>query len=794
MSELMGMVLLALLLHAALFLAVAWLVEALGWVRAVRAREFLWRSAVIGGGASALLQLALAFSLPSLLPVQLSLPARAPSGEAQGESLAAAESAVPVRAPAPVTQARNVSATKDAPPQRAGLAPHKAAISMPAAAPAAPDATSTAAAEFSDASLLATAERVLAWLPRLLPLALLAWLLGALWHGSRLLLSARALSRLQRAATPLELPEWQQDAQSLASQFGLAPPPLRVAEIASPMATPGGLVLVPRWTLALPPLQRRALLAHELSHLRRRDPLWRLGMMLWSAVLWPLPLSALARQRLEALAEFECDAAAARALGDGRPLAECLALCLEQRLDAGFPAFAAAMAAPRSPLLQRAEHLLEGVPMTSFKIPLRSRVMPLVAVIAAVLAVPVVIAPITFAAERLSSADCNVQVGNCTSIRSHNGDLVVAIGSAGRRLEFTSTGKVQFGADDTVESVASGGKVALLETVGGVTRKVEYSGAAGGLQVRYWRDGNEQPLDADARDWIARTVPQLVRESAINVEQRVARLYQRGGARAVLAEVALIHSDHSRSQHLAELLKNHTLDAAELDLGLAEIGKSGSDYERRQVLSATLTSQRLGTPQLAKVFDSAAGIDSDYERAELLVLSADRVGNDDELRRAWLNAAKGIGSDYEHRRSLEALVKQGKGDAALLEILEQAGEIGSDYEQRELLSEIAARADDVDTLAPHYAKAAGRIGSDFERREALIALMRAGELGSAGALAVLDAAAGIGSDFECREVLVELARKLPDDAVVRQKYLDVAGRLSDYERTQAEKAAGLVRG
>lgn len=784
MIELAGAMLLTVLLHAALFLGVAWLVERLGWVRQVTAREFLWRSAVIGGSASALLQLALAFATPSLLPVQLSLAPPAAMNaqqDAEPSPSSATLPAMPLAHDAAVRPPAHVASARPSSPAASALAP--------VAAQAMPLADSSGA----------VVGRVFDLLPALLPFVLLAWLLGALWQGLQLLYSARALRRLQRESALLDLPDWQQDAQLVAQQFGMPLPALRIAGIASPMAMPAGLVLVPRWALSLPQTQRRALLAHEFSHLCRRDPQWRLGLALWCGLLWPLPLSALARQRLEALAEFECDAAAARALGDGRPLVECLALCLEQRLDLSLTALAAAMAAPRSPLLQRAEHLLEGVSMKTFSIPLRGRLLPLAAIVAAVLAVPVLVAPVSFAAEALLlshiSEDCDNSARNCTSVHSRNGSMSITVSNSGRRLQFTSQGKVQFNADDAVESVAAGGKVVLQETEGGKTQKVEYSGGTNGLQIRYWRDGSEQAPDAQAQAWIARTMPQLLRESAVNVDLRVARLHERGGARAVVGNVALIQSDYSRSQHLAALLKKYTLDAGELDLALAEVDKIGSDYERRQTLSATLKSQRLGTPQLAKVFESAAGIGSDYERAELLVQSADRVGSDAQLRQAWLKAAGGIGSDYEHRRSLEALVDRSKGDdAALLEILERGGDIGSDYEHRELLTGIASKAGDVNTLAPRYAQAAGRIGSDFDRREALVALMRGGKLGSAGALAVLDAAAGIGSDFDCREVLVELARNLPDDAAVRQKYLDVAGRLSEFERAQAEKAAGLARG
>jgi len=98
------------------------------------------------------------------------------------------------------------------------------------------------------------------------------------------------------------------------------------------------------------------------------------------------------------------------------------------------------------------------------------------------------------------------------------------------------------------------------------------------------------------------------------------------------------------------------------------------------------------------------------------------------------------------------------------------------------------RSHDAEMLAPSYASAAAEIGSDYERREALLALIRAPGFGKAGAGAVLDALNGIGSDYECREVLIALARVMPNDPALIARYRDVARRLSDYERGQAEKA------
>ena len=56
---------------------------------------------------------------------------------------------------------------------------------------------------------------------------------------------------------------------------------------------------------------------------------------------------------------------------------------------------------------------------------------------------------------------------------------------------------------------------------------------------------------------------------------------------------------------------------------------------------------------------------------------------------------------------------------------------------------------------------------------------------------MLDSAAGTGSSYECREVLVALARVMPDDAGLQQRYRELASRLPDYDRSEAERA--LVR-
>lgn len=812
MTDGIAIVALTVLAHAGVFLGLAWGVERLGWVRQVGAREYLWRSAVLGSLASASLQLLL---IPASLP--LYRVALAPTVTAP-----AAETTV-LRETSDVSPAVAHAASRTSAETAATPAVAEPVVAEPAAIADEIGSSRTRAAAPVVTSPVPQAESVAApgaAVRAALPWLLALWALAAAILWLRIARSAAALARMLRESARVDADEWRADCAELAARFRLTcvPELRRSAVIASPLATPRGVVVVPDWALALPRAQRRALLAHELAHVARRDPQWRVLLALWRGLLCPLPLAPVALARLDALAEWQCDAASARATGDARALAACLAHCLERRLDPSFPALAAAMAAPRSPLLQRAERLLEGASMSSVPLSWRVRFAPLAAVVAAVLAVPAFVAPVSFAAERApvpappavpatpavpavpatpakSASGCkDVVVGSCTSIHGEDGDLDITIGQPGRLMSYRSRGKVQFNEqDDGIASLGPGARVEWEEIVDGQTRRIEYTGSGTALTTRYWKNGKEQPLDADATAWIARIVPQLLREAAIDVEGRVARLVARGGNDAVLAEVAQIRSDYARGRYLGQLLRTRKLADGELDRGLQQIAKIDSDYEKRQALSAALASQQLGAPQWRTVIAAVADIGSDYERAELLVDTAKRVAGDDALRGAWLEAAAGIGSDYEHRRSLEALLAVARGDAVLLQVIEAGGRIGSDYELRELLGHAAQKASDPNAIAAQYAQAAKRIGSDFERREALIALLRTDKLAREGALAVLDATAGIGSDFECREVLVEVARRVSDDTV-RARVLQLAGNLSDSEREEVENAVGAVRG
>ncbi len=108
------------------------------------------------------------------------------------------------------------------------------------------------------------------------------------------------------------------------------------------------------------PTSLRAILAHELAHLARRDNAWTLAARLLCAVLWPQPLLWVLCRRLEQIGEEACDQAVLAQNCPPRAYADCL-LSLAERHPLGRRerALGAGVAPFRSSLGQRIGRILD---------------------------------------------------------------------------------------------------------------------------------------------------------------------------------------------------------------------------------------------------------------------------------------------------------------------------------------------------------------------------------------------------------------------------------------------------
>lgn len=759
MSELLVRWLITYFIHSSLLILAALLIERLRLSSDLAAREFVWRVALFGGLATASLQMA--FVAGPASPRTVSPPivaASAPSGTERGASAtpAADGGTIPTR----------IVGANDA----TGLHLHE---ESPAAAAEGKN-SGTAAMEPVVSNTVALPHlQSFRWLGSawLAIAATLALALAAQWW----LLRRRSLRlptlRDRRLAAELTM---------IAERAGIAVPRLaRSAAIDSPEALPAATICLPEWTLAdLDRRQQRALLAHEVAHLARGDLGWRLAAAAVRRVLFVQPLNRIASARLDALAELACDRWAAEVSADPRALAECLVACGEH-LTSRRSDLAAAMAGRGSPLLLRVQSLLEPQPMRHPIRNVAARTLTATALVA-LLALPTLV------------FESGAVAGTHSSISIDAGwfgkTMEVTMDSEIGQLKARFKGDYEFTAnEDDLASLSRNGFIEL--TADGRTRRIDFDHEGDGITRTYSVDGKTQAFEPEGRKFLVYVLPTLLRETAIDVDARVARIEKRGGKDALVAEIERIQGDYARRMYVVAAAGRGAFEAHQLDRLIAAVGHGNGDYERREALTALIEKQSLGAAQNAAILATLADFSGDYERREVLTALTPKLALDDASIAGWAKAVAAFHSDYEARESIEALSKRRElPAAAVAAAIRACSDLHSDYEARTALSGLARHVGKSPELATAYAKATAAIHSDYEQREAITELLKFAEPDASGYHALLDAVDNIKSDYECSTVLQAIAHKMPGDNALIEHYRRVARRLGDYERGQAEKA------
>jgi len=190
------------------------------------------------------------------------------------------------------------------------------------------------------------------------------WMLGGLVGLALFLFAWRRIADRLAGRAPVRSGPAYEALARLASRAGLrkAPRLVESSSLKSP-ATIGVFlpqICVPRRArVELPPEQQEALVAHELAHILRADPLWFFVIGLIERVFFFQPLHRVARRELEELAEFLSDDWAAQNTGDEVGLARCLTEVATWVLELRPVVAVVPMAASNSRLAARIGRLLD---------------------------------------------------------------------------------------------------------------------------------------------------------------------------------------------------------------------------------------------------------------------------------------------------------------------------------------------------------------------------------------------------------------------------------------------------
>jgi HEAT repeat protein/beta-lactamase regulating signal transducer with metallopeptidase domain len=175
----------------------------------------------------------------------------------------------------------------------------------------APDAAPTEPAASVPSAVSAVSAETAVSAVSVATIAAALWLAGAILLLLRLAVGAGFLARVARRASPLDSPDWTRPLLEAADRLGLDRAPRLLMSERLPMPYASGLVhpaiVLPQTAADWDDRRRRAVLCHELAHLRRLDLVLNALGQVACALWWFHPLVWVAARRLRRESERACD-------------------------------------------------------------------------------------------------------------------------------------------------------------------------------------------------------------------------------------------------------------------------------------------------------------------------------------------------------------------------------------------------------------------------------------------------------------------------------------------------------
>ncbi|HVD60232.1 MAG TPA: M56 family metallopeptidase [Gemmatimonadaceae bacterium] len=617
------------------------------------------------------------------------------------------------------------------------------------------------------------------------------WVLGAVIVLLRLAFGTVQVGRLARGGARVIDGAWLSLAQRVAAGLGITRPLTLLHGDRLGIPVTWGIVypavLLPPDADEWPEERRRFVLVHEMAHVKRFDALTQLAAQLAVALFWFDPLIWLAAHRMRVEREHACDDYVIR---DGTKPSLYAGELLDMVRSLGgpshekaAPAFAALAMARRSEFegrmlaildprldrhtLDRRSALIAFAFVALLVLPLaalRPFEQPRIAKSSISGAIP---APKT-ATGKLT---CDSVIPSSGSTSTHIGvhedtdvdalEVSYLVSGKGRCAEARINGQPHLSADETrILSVAPGGLARFREVRGGMDRSVlMVPSVSGGVSYTARLNGRIVDFDSPMQRWLAAMIPEVMRESAIAVPQRVARVRREGGVDAVLDMIAKITSTAAKTAHYQALLKADNFTQAEIDRIARDAGRdlasSPSDLQsvlemtrpsntaqvairqsmRAAIEKTTSSSEKSsllkqyaagGDPQaVLMALRGARDVQSDGDKASLLQtlvaqsLSSGKV----DLRRAFFDACNTFASDGERRSVLTSAVPYGHANPAVTkEVLHSASLMQSDGDRSAVLILVAKqRLLTNDSLRDAFMAAAKTISSSNDYKRVLLA-------------------------------------------------------------------------
>ncbi len=565
----------------------------------------------------------------------------------------------------------------------------------------------------------------------------------------------------------------------------------RSGDINSPVCLPRREICLPDW--AFEDMDRKALdslIAHELAHMLRRDPVMMIVTQTLSRIFFFQPLFVLARKRLEDNAELAADEWAATHLSTAKAVASALYTCAKKITEKRQIQWGLAMAGDQSILKQRVERLLKA---DASKFTAGGHLQR--GGIAAALLVTVVSLPSVEFATAMTAGQPELMAEHPRITAEHPHEDEVDRDKIGEAVERA----VKAAEAEVERAVATATRVQVKAAEARAKAREARRKAREKQKSKRKGKGNSYSLSTDDDGWQSGNIQIIEDGTAIKVsydgdfsladDERSIKFVEEHGTLAIRAEKGderrryrlendgdgleatyWVNGDKQPFDKAGEkwladtlqvLLKNSAIDMdgrveralkkGGVKNALKKLGELEADYATRMFVFHLVDQAKLKSGDVKKLMKKLATIDSDYEvRLTVGKLFEEGLITKDTLGDA-LGLSKNIESDYELRLMLTPMIEEfALDDKNMAKVLNRAKTMESDYELRLLLS----AALDENRLSKANQKrliaAMDSIESDYELRLLISQFADDADLDEEVTGDLLNALGSIESDYEKR--------------------------------------------
>lgn len=414
------------------------------------------------------------------------------------------------------------------------------------------------------------------------------------------------------------------------------------------------------------------------------------------------------------------------------------------------------------------------------------------------------------------------------TVTSNSDGITIKVTNGDHGFDVNYDGDIKFNdAFTDVSYISPGGYITISKTSFGNKRRLELKGATGGtIEREFWDGGTEKPYEPAGRKFLEEMLPRLFNSTRLGAEDRVNKLFAKGGSKAVIEDIEDKDSDYIKGYYfdLALHLSNaresdkvaflraagRELDSsfelsrllqsvgsemlkskATSDALLEAIAEIDSDFETSKVLRELLVDVDLKDPRMVTILE---GMDSDFEKSRLLLEAIKQPDLTKDELNTVLRLLENVDSDFEKSRVMREVVNSRALELEGVEmVMERLDEMDSDFEQSRILQDLVRMYELEDRALSLALKAMDELDSDFEKSRVLQMMLTEQEYSEAAFVEMLKHLENIESSFEQSRLLGMMLQEEARSAATFDLLLKSITNLdSDFEKSKLLKEAAQL--